>query len=165
MNNTKKINVKNRMYYFFVDIINIKILYPNKIKTDGKSYKNILMCHNGYVKVKEFSYAAINSVNPLFSIINKINKPNEESNGNKYLTLVLIDESNKTLNKYEELWNQIRDLIGSLANNSDNYDENYVTIKFNSDHNLPLNWKKTLELYNMIAILRSVFQNLLQYCP
>ena len=32
----KDIDIKNRTYYFFDDIINIKIFDPNKIKTDEK---------------------------------------------------------------------------------------------------------------------------------
>ena len=47
--------------------------------------------------IKDRSYAKINSVNPLYFIINKINGYTEKSNGNKYLTLVPTDESNKTL--------------------------------------------------------------------
>ena len=43
MNNKfKEIGIKNRTYYFFDDLVNIKNLDPNKIKIDGKSYKNIL---------------------------------------------------------------------------------------------------------------------------
>ena len=42
MNNKfKEIDIKNRTYYFFHDMINIKNLDPNKIKIDEKSYKNI----------------------------------------------------------------------------------------------------------------------------
>ena len=63
----------------------------------------------------------------------------------KYLTLVPTGESNDTLKKYEELWNKIRDLIRSVTNNSDDYDEKYMKIKCNSDDDLPL--KKILELY------------------
>ena len=37
-----EIDVKNRTYYFFDDMINIKNLDPNKIKANEKSYKNIL---------------------------------------------------------------------------------------------------------------------------
>ena len=35
----------------------------------------------------------------------------EEVSENKYLTLVLANESKETLKKYEELWNKIRDLL------------------------------------------------------
>ena len=38
-----------------------------------------------------------------------------------------------------ELWIKIRDLIRSITKKSDNYDEKYMKIKFNSDDELPLN--------------------------
>ena len=82
------------------------------------------------------SYATANNVNPLYLIINKINGYTEESNGNKYLTLVSTYESKDTWKKYEELWNKIRNIIGSITNNSDNYDEKYMKIKFNSYNDL-----------------------------
>ena len=44
---------------------------------------------------------------------------------------------------------------GIKSNNSDNYNEKYIKIKINSDDDLPL--KKTLELHNMIIVVRSVF--------
>ena len=50
-----------------------------------------------------------------------------------YLTLVLTDESKDTLKTYEKLWNRIIDLIRSKTDNSNNYDEKYMKIKFNSD--------------------------------
>ena len=52
--------------------------------------------------------------------MNKINEFTEESNENKYLTLVLTDKSKDTLKKYGRLWSKIRDLIVSTRNNSDN---------------------------------------------
>ena len=50
--------------------------------------------------------------------------------------LVPTDESKEKIKKYEELWNKIRDLIRSITNNSDKYDEKYMKIKFNSDNEL-----------------------------
>ena len=66
------------------------------------------------------------------------------------------------MKKYEELWNKIRDIISSITNNSDNYDEKYIKIKFNSDDDLPLN--KTLEIRNMIIVIRAVFLEDNKYC-
>ena len=40
------------------------------------------------------------------------------------------------------------------SNNSDDYDEKYIKIKFNSDDGLLL--KKTLKLRNMIIVVRAV---------
>ena len=49
-NKVKNISIKNRTYYFFNDIINIKNFDPNNIKIDEKSYKNISIYYIGYVR-------------------------------------------------------------------------------------------------------------------
>ena len=46
----------------------------------------------------------------------------EEINKNKYLTLFSTNESKEQIKKYEDLWSKIRDLIGSIIKNSDDYD-------------------------------------------
>ena len=63
------------------------------------------------------------------------------------MILVPTDESKDTLKKYKEMWSKVRDLIRSITNNSEDYDEKYMKIKFNSDDDLHL--KKTLELHKM----------------
>ena len=40
------------------------------------------------------------------------------------------------MTKHEELWNKIRNSIRSITNNSDNYDEKYMKIRFNADSDL-----------------------------
>ena len=57
--------------------------------------------------------------------------------------------------KNEELWSKIRDLIRLIIKNSDDYDENYMKIKFNSDDELHLN--KAIEITSMIIAVRAVF--------
>ena len=57
----------------------------------------------------------------------------EENNGNKYLTVVPINESKEINKKYEELWIEIGDLIRLVTKNSDDYDGKYMKNKFNSD--------------------------------
>ena len=42
MRNVREINIKNRTFYYSNDMINIKILDPNNIKIDEKSYKTFL---------------------------------------------------------------------------------------------------------------------------
>ena len=154
-NKVKDIDIKNRTYYFFNDIINIKNFDPNQIKIDEKLYKDILIYYIVYVTIKDFKYVKINSVNPLFLIFNKVNGYFEEINGNKYLTLVRTNESREKIKKYEEVWSKIRDLIRLISKNLDDYDIKYVKIKFNSDDKLPLN--KTIEILSMIIVVRAVF--------
>ena len=40
MQNVKEINIKNRTYYFFDDMIHVKTFDSNVLKIDKKSYKN-----------------------------------------------------------------------------------------------------------------------------
>ena len=51
-NKFKDIDIKNRTYHFFNDMINLKNFDPNKIKIDGNSYKNILILYIKYVTLK-----------------------------------------------------------------------------------------------------------------
>ena len=90
-NKVKDINIKNRTYYFFNDIIDMENFDPNNIKVDEKSYKNTLTYSIGYVTIKE--YIKIHSVNPLYFIFRYVNGYFEETKGNKYFTLVPISES------------------------------------------------------------------------
>ena len=47
-NKVKDIDIKNCIYYFFNDIINIKNINSNNIKIDEKPYKDILIYYIGY---------------------------------------------------------------------------------------------------------------------
>ena len=64
------------------------------------------------------------------------------------MTLVPTDKSRDKLKENENILRKVEDLIRSINNNSENYDEKFVKIKFNSDNDLPL--KKTLALYDII---------------
>ena len=68
-NKVKDLDVKNRTYCFFDDIINIKNFDPNNIKTDEKSRKNILVYSIRYVTIKDSKYVKINSVNAIYLIL------------------------------------------------------------------------------------------------
>ena len=75
-------NVKNRTYYIFDDMINIKNYDRNLLKIDKKSYKNIAIYYIGYITMKNSDYVKINSVNPLYIVINELDGSIKEKNGN-----------------------------------------------------------------------------------
>ena len=50
-----------------------------------------------------------------------------------------------------------------MTKNLDDYDENYIKIKFNSDDKLPLN--KMIKIPSMIIIVRAVFYENNKYYP
>ena len=51
---------------------------------------------------------------------------------------------------------KIRDIVRSITENSNYYDDKYMKIKFNSDFELPLN--KMIEFPDMAIIFKAVFQ-------
>ena len=59
------------------------------------------------------------------------------------------------MKKFEELWTKIRDVVCLTSSDSDDDDKKYIKIKFDSYDDLGL--KKTLELFNMIKFVKSVF--------
>ena len=78
----------------------------------------------------------------------------EENNGNKYLILVPADERKGTLKNIKNYGIKSKTSLAT-SKNSDDYNKKYLKMKFNSDANLPL--QKTLELCNMIIVVKSVF--------
>ena len=48
----KKVHIKNRTYYFYNDMINIKKFDPILLKIDRKSYKDIGIYNIGYITIK-----------------------------------------------------------------------------------------------------------------
>ena len=73
MGNIKQINIKNRTYYLFNDMINIKEFDSSQLIIDKKSYENIGIYYIGYISIKGISdYENINSVNPLYLVIAEV---------------------------------------------------------------------------------------------
>ena len=86
MGTTKKIDIKNRTYYFYNAIIDIEAFDSNMLKFDKKSYKDLDIYNIGWVTIKKIGYGYdINSANPLYLRINNVNGYIEEINEDKYL--------------------------------------------------------------------------------
>ena len=79
--------------------------------------------------------------------INQINGCIEDINRDKYLTLMPTDETKDTLKKFEKLLSKVKDLTRSTNNNSDDYDEKHMHIKFSFLDDPPL--RKTLKLHDI----------------
>ena len=67
MGTIKQINIKNRTYYFYNDIIDLENFDAKLLKIDKKLYKNIGIYNIGYVIKKKIDGCTnINTVNPLY---------------------------------------------------------------------------------------------------
>ena len=157
MGEVKQINIKNRTYYFYNDMINLKHFEPNLLKIDRKSYKNIGISTIGHITIKRIEdYEKIYSVNPLYLRVNHANGYTEEKNENKYLIFDSTDENKELLKKYQDVWNGIKNKIKAVSSGKCDYEKDYMKIKFNSNDDLPLN--KPLKFHSMTITIRSVFE-------
>ena len=85
----------------------------------------------------------VNSVNPLYLIINRVYGHVSEKNGNKFLT---IDKGNGVLKEHNQVFSGIKHHIEKISGNEFDikfpeviYDKEYNKIKFSTDDLLPLN--------------------------
>ena len=157
MGNIKEINIKNRTYYFFNDMINIKDFDPNLLKIDKNSYKNIDIYYIGYMTIKDFDYVKVNSVNPLYLMIREVDGYIKEKSGSEYLVFDSANENNEIIKKYAGLRYVIKNEIETInEGKKGEYDKDFMKIKFDTNDNLPLN--KTLKSHNKAIVIRSVFE-------
>ena len=74
MGEVKQINIKNRTYYFYNDIIDLKDFDARLLKIDKKSYKNIGIYNIEYITIKKIDDCEnMYSVNPLYLLISDAN--------------------------------------------------------------------------------------------
>ena len=67
----------------------------------------------GYSTIKKIGDCEnINSVNPLYLLVNYVSRYTEEKNGNKYLTFDdSVNENKGLLKKYADVWDRIKNEI------------------------------------------------------
>ena len=96
----KKFSIKNRPYFFFNDIINIKNVDPSILEINKLSCKkaNINIYHIVYIIKKRLDHVNIDTENPLYDIFNNVDGYIiKESNGDKYLIFGSIDKNKELL--------------------------------------------------------------------
>ena len=90
-------------------------------------------------------------MNPLYLCINHASGYIEEKGVNKYSIFDPMDEKDY-LEKYNDVFNGIRNKIKELNSDECDYEKDYMKIKFNSDNNLPLNKPLKILVLNMSLI-------------
>ena len=102
---TKQMNIKNRTYYFYDDMVNIKNFDPNLLKFDKKSFKNIGVYYTGYITKKD--QCKINSVNPRHLLVHRIDGFIEEIEGRKHLNIASTDNNSEVLKNMKVVYNGV----------------------------------------------------------
>ena len=158
--NIKQINIKNRIYYFFNDMINNKDFDLNFELT--KNRQKIIQNHWHlqhwiHYNKKTDDYENINSVNPLYLIVVKVDGYIKENNRNKYLVFISTDDNKKVLATFTKLFDEIKHLIETIEEGKKGeYEKDFMKIKFNSDDSFPLN--KMLKINMLTVIVRFLFE-------
>ena len=94
MGEIKQINIKNRTYYFYNDQTNLKDFDAKLLKLTKKITKTLEFITLIMWLLKKIANCTnINSVNPLYLMINEMIVHFEEKNENKYLVLDDVDKN------------------------------------------------------------------------
>ena len=125
MRKVKQIEIKNRTYYFYNNMINLKNFDSNLLKIDKKHYKGINIYYFGYITIKKIDDCEIiHSVNPLYLLVNHASGYVEEKNENKYLIFNDSGNENKALlKKYTDVWSGIKSEIKAINGGEENNHE------------------------------------------
>ena len=131
-------------------------LVKNRQKNITKAFD---IYYIGYIKVKKIGDCEnIHSLNPLYLLVNHAKGYIAEKNRGKYLIFDdSVNENKALLENYADVWDGIKNEIKAINDGKKNdYEKDYMQIKFNSDDDLPLN--KPLKFNAVTIIFRSVFE-------
>ena len=151
MEKVKELNIKNRTYYYFNGIIDIKGFQSNLLEIDKKQYKDIDIYYIGCITIKKLDDCEnIYRVNPFYLLIYSATECFKQKNSEKYL---VIDSTEK----YEEVFSGIKKEIKTISGGKELIDEkDYAEIRVNTDDDVPLN--KQLKFPTLTIITRCIFQ-------
>ena len=106
----RQINIKSKTYYFYNDLINIKNFNNSKLKLDEKGVLGNNVYYIGYITKKP--QWNVNSVNPLYLMINRIKGYFEEVDGDKFL--IISSENGDIMQKYQGVFDGIKEIIKKI---------------------------------------------------
>ena len=138
METIKQINIKNRTYYFYNDIINLDEFDESRIRVDKKDFNDIDIYYLGYEQKKVSECNVINSVNPLY--------------------LRIIDMNGQFEKGKDDAWY----LVISDKDDFVEYDD-YMKIKFESNNIFPTD--KNVNIHIATIIIRAIFAKDGKYYP
>ena len=124
----------------------------NNLKLDKKTSMGLDIYYICFVDKKP--EWGVNSINPLYLMINRIDGFFEEKNGTRYLNSSDTNGNDEILKKYKEVLSGIKYHIKK---------KDYMKIKFNTYDDIPLN--KVLYFPTITVIIRCIFEKDGKYYP
>ena len=162
MGELKQINIKNRTYYFYNDIIDLDEFDESKIKVDKKDFNDIDIYYLGYEHKKKISECnVINSVNPLYLRIININGQFEKGKDDAWY--LVISDKDDVYKKLIDILESIKNKIIEKTLDVVEYDNDYMKIKFESNNILPTD--EDVNIHMATIIIRAIFAQDGKYYP
>ena len=154
METIQQINIKNRTYYFYNDMINLDEFDESKTKVDKKDFNDIDIYYLGYEHKKKMSECnVINSVNPLYLRIVGMNGQFEKGKDDAWYLIISDDDDvfKKLVDIFESIKNKITEKTWDLVE----YDKDYMKIKFKSNNIFPVGRDVNIRIATII--IRAIF--------
>ena len=163
MGELRQINIKNRSYYFYNDIIDFYEFDESKIKIDKKDFNDIDICYLGYEYKKIITQCnVISSVKSLYLRIRDVKGQFKKGKYGNVLYLMIFGDAN-ILRKFVNIWKSIQANIEENTDDNVLYDKDYMKIKFESNDNLPAD--NSINMHQVTIIIRLVFQKVKRLYP
>ena len=115
--------------------------------------------------LQKIPFYSINSVNPLYLVIKSIQGYVEKIDGSddRYLNISLVDNNKEVINKFNEVWESIKDQILKINGSVKEYDKDYKRIRFNSDVALPLD--TPIKFHALTVVTKCIIEKDGKYYP
>ena len=153
MGTTKEINIKNRTFYFYDDIIDLDEFDVRKIKVDKNDFNDIDIYYLGHEHKKKNSECnVINSVNMLYLRIININIQFKKGKDDVWY-LVISDKD--VYKKLVDIFKSIKNKITEKNMDALEYDKDYMKIKFESNNIFPTD--KDVNIPLATIVIRAIF--------
>ena len=162
METIKQINIKNRTYYFYNDIINLDEFDESKIKVDKKDFNVIDIYYLGYEHKKKISeWNVINSVYPLYLRI--VDMKDQFEKGKDDAWYLVVSSKDDVYGRLMDIFASIKNKIVEKTWDALEYDKDYMKIKFESNNIFPSD--KDVNICIATIIIRAIFAKDGKYYP
>ena len=148
METIKQINIKNRTYCFYNDIINLDEFDESKIKVDKNDFNDIdiyYLCYEHKKKISECN--VINSVNPFYLRI--VGMKGQFEKGKDDAWYLIISHKDDVYEKLMGIFESIKKKITA------EYDKDYMKMKFESNNIFPIDKDVNIRLDTIV--IRAIF--------
>ena len=159
---TKEMNMKNRTYYYYNDVVDLDEFDKSKIKVDKKDFNNSDIYYLAYEYKKKITECnIIRSVNPLYLRIVDIKGQFEKGKDDAWY--LVISDKDDVYKKLIDIFESIKNEITEKTWDALEYDKDYMTIKFESNNIFPTD--KDVNIPTATTVIRAMFAKEGKYYP